>query len=231
MKKKRKQFGLPILIAALIAVLALAIQPVYKVYACPHFCPNTGRPFLQVISPDRTTVIFSYQLGHYAYHREVATCAESDTIVPLYDNLISEAFEFMMMGAPNWTGPVRFPPLWDTDIDSFTLNEGTNFDLIVGLKNTAAWAENNVEDYHWEFNYQVYVKRLNDHKTNDKYIDIREMIEANGFNQVVPEILEIETGFNTLDYNNRRVYIEVDDLHDLIEVMIFVDDSNNISQE
>jgi|GEM_PF-5559229 len=245
MKTKKIFILLSMVVFTLTAVVFIVSSPIKNASACPHWCANTHRPFMQLGSPDRQSIIVAYQLGYFNYLREIEVDEENGSA--LYHNIMSETFEFLMLGATCWFTQVRLGPIWKPNLyaqnniksrilcDSFylhTIGEDTikkayvqaeNFNLVIGLKNTVEWASKHHLTNMRDFNYQVYVQRLNDFNTNAKFLRIYEAITANNLSLAVSEILEIETRFNAIDPLGHGRYYAVDKLHDPIEVIIFND--------
>ncbi len=224
-KEKILKVQAAVLILTAIFMAVYTYKPEGSVYACPHL-DNEGRWYFQSFSADYSTTKISYLFGNYNYIKEVLMEDDKsggEFIQPIYDAVISEAFELLIMGGYDWINMQGIPSFWESGIENLTVS-GKNFDLNIGVKNTSEWVRDNASQTFRQYFYQVYVKRLNDNelKAEDEKVNIiNNMIAADGLEMVLPEIIEIETGFNTQNNGYFLKYFGLDRFYDPIDIKIY----------
>jgi hypothetical protein len=210
----------------LLLVFTFVLFPI-QAHACPHV-DEEGNKHFQFYNEDYTEMTKMYPKDGYLYNKNVYIDTEE---------LISEDFGFpLIQDKETYMQNYYFIDYrtqsedWDTieikttveGLESMTV-EGTGYKLKVGLENTFNNSRKYQNDKLLQMYYNVFIKDINNNKDNEKYSNIASRIEANNLELIIPNILEIDTEYftmNTLENNYETENIIIDELYDNIEVTI-----------
>jgi len=230
-------------------ILIILLTP-FKVLACPHvdeqgrlhfafynedwtivtkMYPQRLHLFSQEVSMDDSTHLYSESFGFPIVKSREAHLSMYALFDEMFINMSNE--QWQQVGSLELTTTVE-------NIDRMLVN-GTNFNLNIGLTNTFQNSVRNLAHDIYEKYFNIHARRLNDltNRNSDYFIRTNRMITQRNLELVVPEILQITAEKTTINDNWETNEIQVNQLHDPIEIQIYANQRNhevvaiNLNQE